>query len=162
MSVVSESLLDAQRRELAQFVQKGRSLRHELVHERQSVLRLLADERAEARGAQKERFTFIVGSRVGGIARVLRQAFGAERLAGRRDPRNESAAARTLLRNTTRPRVTTNTPSATRTALIDRETRRPRCACRICSERLSLGVSQSREPQYSFSPTTILTSRNGG
>ena len=124
-SVAIETLLDAQGRQLAQFVQKGRSLRHKLVHERQRVLRLLSNERAEAHGAQKERFTFLVGASVGRIARVLRQAFGAERLSGRRDPRYEPSSGANSTPQHDASACHDEHTIRHRTALIDRETRRP-------------------------------------
>src|SRR5579884_2290220 len=81
-----ESLLDAESRELAQLVEQRGALRHQLIDEDERVLRLLADEGAEAGGAEKERLAFFIRARVGDVARVLREPLGAEGLAGRCDP----------------------------------------------------------------------------
>src|SRR5262249_2143304 len=105
---------------------------------------------SESRGAEEKRFTFLISTRVRRVARVLRQALGPERFAGRRDPRNEAAA---------RPNATPQDyPTARydedtisrRTALIDRETRRPRRASCIRIERLSLCFTEAREHDVVF------------
>ena len=148
-----DALLDAQRRELAQSIEQRRSFGQQLADERERVLRLLANEGAKPRRAQKERLRFLVGSSIRRVTSRRRQSLGTERLAGTRDAWNESAR---------RTYSTTQHDSSSRddeesirwrTALIDAETRRPRRMRRVFSEGVAVSPSRDARDRNPY-PTT--------
>jgi hypothetical protein len=87
-----QALLDAERRKLAELVEQRAALGHQLTDERECVLWLLAHEGAEPRSAEEECLALLVGAGVGDVLGGGGQPLRPERLAGGRDPGDETPA----------------------------------------------------------------------
>src|SRR4029078_2085047 len=131
-----EPLLDAQRGQLTKLVEEQRPLRHELVDQGQTMLRLLPDERSKSRGAAKQGLALFVGAGVGRVSTARRKSFGTKRFPGRCDPRNEPAARpNSAPEDDSSPRDDDH-PIRAAGSLINRKTRWPGRASGIRSQTL--------------------------
>ena len=140
-----DALLDAERRQLAQFVEQRGPFGQELTDQGDRMLRLLANECTEPGRAQEECFTLFFGTRVGDVDPGGLQAFGSERFVFRRDGGHERPArAHAAAQDDTTARHGEYAISGS-ASLIDRKACGPCRSRGIWNERIALLVSQSGE-----------------
>jgi hypothetical protein len=142
-----EALFDAEGGQLAELVEQSGALGHELIHERERMLRLLAEQRAKTDRAEKQRFAFFVGLGVGSVTGILGEPLGTEGFSRRSDPWHEAASRAYAAAQHDPSARHDEDPVGHRATLIDRESGRPGRTRSVRHQCLALGFSQPRESQ---------------
>ena len=151
-----QALFHAEGGQFAESIEQHGAFRHHLLKERQRMLWLLANERAELRGAEEEGFALLVGAGVRGIAGSDSQTFRAERLSRHGDPRNEPATCADAAAEDDATSSNDEYAVGRGAALINCESRGPSGTSCIRRQRVSFCVSESSESRrYRFSHTTL-------